>query len=251
MGGTHIRVGDDRHALQAGASIADAAGLLAEVTRINVRGFRDDPVLRAEAIRRVMSPPCPTRCYVSDDGQHNDCNCPSGLQWTTDTEAQAMEGCPARDVWNDARALLSSHTAAGRGPGDPIASDCDCLTPFSLGVAAYLAWFAPQDFAVGGVQLGDARSGVKSAHRFAVGITLPAPEEGKERIGHAYGLVNYRPRSPQPLIKMPYEGGPWYVWDASAHWGMKRPEDSFYTNPRSEHVGFEVRRESLDGLKMR
>lgn len=244
--GTHIKLGSGRIGLSAGSSILDAAELLEILTRINIRSLRDDPRLRTEMIRRVLSPPCETRCYVSQDGVRNDCNCASGFQWTSDPEAQALQGCPARDVWNDIRSLSVDHATIGRGPHDPIAADCDCLTPASLSVAAYLAWMAPKGYAVGGVALGAVDK--RSVQRFAVGITLPPDIPGKERIGHAYGLVNYRPPAPQPEVRVAgLKNGPWWVWDASCHWGMNRPPNEFYTT--GEYVAVEVRRDALDGLK--
>ena len=243
-GDRQIRIsGLGRIAMPAGRSLRDAAEILEGITRVNVRGFRDDPALRDEVIRRVLSPPCATRCYVSRDGTQNDCNCASGFQWTTDSEAQALEGCGPVDIWNDFASLGAAHHAAGRGMSDPIAADCDCLTPIALGAMAYLAWFQPENFSVAGFSLGAQRN---DSRRFAVGITLPPAVPGKERIGHAYALTNYIPGPPQPKIRMPYKD-PWFVWDPSAHWGMKRPEDSFY--PSGEHVAFEVRREHLDGLE--
>lgn len=253
MSGTHLRLGGHRIDLRAGGSLQDFADLLAAMTRGNIRAFRDDPSLRAEMVRRVMSPPCASRCYVSRDGTQNDCNCNSGLQWTTDPEAEALQGCPARDVWNDARALWQNHQMSGRGPDQPIVADCDCLTPLSLGVAAHMAWHGRHISGMSGIVLGsagfefgDVGALISPRQRFAVGITLPPEVPGKERIGHAYGLVNYRPAAPQPEIKMPYPGD-WWVWDASAHWGMARPADSFYTT--GEYVGSEVRRDDLDGLR--
>lgn len=243
--GTHIKLGAGRIGLQAGASIQDAADLLAVIAGINRRSLRDDNELREDAIRRVLSPPCATRCYVSQDGAHHDCTCASGFQWTTDPEAQALEGCPARDVWNDLRSLRLGHYNRGAGPHDPIAADCDCLTPAHLAVLSHLAWDQPAGgYAVSGYQLGAVRGDAK---RFAVGITLPPLEPGKERIGHAYGLVNYMPRAPQPPIQMPFVGGPWWVIDASAHWGMKRPPDSFYTY--GEFVATEVLRDGCAVLR--
>ncbi len=246
MSGTHIKLGSHRIALLAGSSIADAAGLLGEVTRINLRALRDDPSLREEAIRRVFSKPCASRCYVSRDGADHDCDCASGFQWTTDPEAQALEGCPPRDVWNDLRSLIHGHKARGAGPDEPIACDCDCLTPATLAVAAYTSWLAPKNAAIGGVNLGAYASSPSRPTRFAVGITLPPPDPSKERIGHAYGLINAVPAAPQPMIRMPFAGGPWYVWDASAHHGMTRPPNDFYT--LGKFVAFEVRRDDLDGL---
>lgn len=255
-GDRHIRIGSARIQYDVGASILDAADSLASIARVDLRQLRDDPRLRDEAIRRVLSPPCPTRCYVSGDGARHDCTCPSGFQWTTDPEAQALEGCPPRDVWSDIRALLAGHHAAGRGPHDPIACDCDDLTPTSIAVAGYLAWFAPETLSVSGfsdfsLEGTCARCNMGAAKgrepRFAVGITLPPPLPGKERIGHAYGLVSYKPQAPQPEIKMPYKDGDWWVWDASAHFGMARPANDFYTS--GEYVAVEVRRDALDGLR--
>lgn len=256
---TQMRIGGTRVALKLSGSLGDAADHLATMTRTNIRAMLRDPRVRDEAIRRVMTDPCVSRCYVSSDGTRNDCDCNSGFQWTTDGEAQAMmreglsgEGCPARDVWNDFTSLMIGHADSGRGHHQPIAADCDCLTPVSLAVAGYLAWFAPERLAVEGVAIGGRRLNLGSLRsndaRFAVGITLPPDEPGKERVGHAYGLMNRMPRAPQPPIKMPFkDGGPWWVWDASAHWGMTRPSDSFYTT--GEFVGFEVSREGLGGLK--
>ncbi len=248
--GTHIRIGGVRIGLRAGGQIRDAAELLEGITRINLRALRDDPSLREDAIRRVLSPPCPVRCYVSQDGARNDCDCVSGFQYASDPEAQAMAGCPARDVWNDLRSLGIGHYESGRGHHDPIVADCDCLTPATLAVYAYMAWFAPEKYNVTGVRayngfnLGAFRSDQK---RFAVGITLPPYEPGKDRIGHAYGLMNAIPLAPQPAIKMPYKEDAWWVIDPSAHWGMKRPPDDYYGT--GEFAAFEVRRENLDGLR--
>jgi hypothetical protein len=131
-------------------------------------------------------------------------------------------------------------------------ADCDCLTPAVLSVFGHMAWNAPKEYSVRGVpgyegfNLGAFRSEDK---RFAIGITLPPFEQGKERIGHAYGLMNTIPRAPQPTIQMPYEGGPWWVIDPSAHWGMKRPPDDYYST--GEFVAFELRRDRLDGLSRR
>ncbi len=237
-GGTHIKLGAGRIGLQAGATIQDASDLLAVIAGINRRALLNDGELRDDAIRRVMSPPCATRCYVSHDGSSHDCNCVSGFQWTTDPEAQALEGCPARDVWNDLRSLRLGHYSRGAGPHEPIAADCDCLTPAHLSVLSHVAWDQPTPgYAIAGIQLGAVRD---TGKRFAVAITLPPPDPSKERIGHAYGLVNYPPRAPQPLIQMPFDGGPWYVIDASAHWGMARPPNSFYTT--GEFVATEILR---------
>lgn len=241
-GGTHIRLGAHRIDLQAGNSIADFAELLAGITRANIRALRDDPVLREEAFRRVNSPPCPDRCYVSQDGRRDNCNCASGFQWTTDPEAQALQGCPARDVWNDFRALGMGHHESGRGRKDPIAADCDCLAPIWLAVAAFSAW-NPQDISVAGIQLGAYR---KDDAQFAVGITLPPLVPGKERVGHAYALQTILPSPPQPAIQMPYQGGPWWIADPSAHWGMSRPDNKYYAT--GEYVAFPIRRDALDGL---
>lgn len=243
-GGTQLRIGGVRIGLNAGQSILDAADLLAGVARVNLRALRDDPKLRADAVGRVLSPPCATRCYVSEDGARNDCNCLSGFQYASDPEQQAMQGCPARDVWNDLRSLLIGHAESGRGRGDPIVADCDCLTPASLAVQAYTAWYAPKGYGMGGLDLGALHD---DERRFAVGITLPPPEPGKARIGHAYSLLNRPPNPPQPPIRIDLEGSPWWVWDGSAHWGMQRPPDSFYTT--GEYVAVEVSRKDLDGLR--
>lgn len=267
-GGTHIRLGGMRYELRAGGSIHDPCELLASIARGNLRAFIDDPRLRAEIIRRVMSPPCAVRCHVSPDGARNDCDCPSGFQYTSDPEQQASIGCEARDVWNDARALLVTHEEAGRGPDDPIMIDCDCITPTSLAAAAWLAWYGPPahpsiaGVVLGGVELPAPPSAVLSVlargrvpelgaargedARFAVGITLPPEVPGKDRVGHCYGLVNRKPKAPQPPILMPFEGGPWWVWDLSAHFGMPRPADAFYTT--GEAVAYPLVRDGLYGL---
>lgn len=250
MSSTQIRIGGVRIGLRAGAQILDACEVLEAITRINLRALRDDADLRDDAMRRVLSPPCVDRCYVSEDGSRNDCDCASGFQYASDPEAQALEGCPARDVWNDLRSLGISHHDSGRGHHEPIVADCDCLAPATIAVYAYIAWFMPDKYqiqgvrAFNGVNLGAYRSPEK---RFAIGITLPPFEAGKERIGHAYGLMNHIPLPPQPAIVMPYADGPWYVLDPSAHWGMRRPPDNYY--PTGEIAAFELRRDALDGLR--
>lgn len=252
MPGTTVRIGGVHRGIGI-TSVKDASEILSSVAHANLRWLRDDPEgLRDDAIRRVYSPPCATRCRVSRDGSAHDCNCASGFQWSTDPEAQALEGCPARDVWNDLPSLYHGHRMAGRGKNDPIVADCDCLTPASLAVAAYLAWFAPERMSIEGVthrgrpvNLGAMRN---DEWRGAVAIALPPDEPGKERVGHAFGLVGRPPREPQPTIRIRgADGRSWYVWDASCHWGMGRPKDSFYTT--GEVVGFELRRENLDGLQ--
>lgn len=243
-GGTHIRLGGHRIDLRAGNSIDDFAVLLEGIARINLLALREDPRLREEAFRRVNSPPCGTRCYVSGDGSRNDCNCASGFQWTTDPEAQAMQGCPARDVWNDFRGLGMGHHESGRGKADPIAADCDCLAPIWAAVAAYSAWFPPDNISVAGIQLGAYKN---NDFRVAIGITLPPSIPGKERIGHAYVLQNVIPPSPQPTIVMPYGGGPWWVADPSAHWGMPRPDNDFYSS--GTFVARELLRGNIEGLR--
>jgi len=247
-GTPHIRLGGVRIDLRAGGHIRDFADHLMALTRGNLRALIEDPAVRDEAIRRVQSPPCPVRCYVSADGARHDCTCASGFQYTSDGEAQALEGCPARDVWNDLRALFLAHAAQGRGPHDPILIDCDCITPASLAVAAYLAWYAPQAHLAGVVNLGAWRDNAK---RFAIGITLPPPpaDPSKERVGHVYGLLNYPPPAPQPPVKLTSsDGTPWWVWDGSAHFGMDRPPASFYST--GDVVAFEIRRDDLFGLKL-
>ncbi len=248
MGGTHIRIGGVRIDLRFSGTIKDAADLLGGVTRASLRSIIADPVLREEAIRRVLSPPCAVRCFVSKDGTRHDCNCPSGFQYSSDPEQQALEGCPARDVWSDLRSLLKGHHEAGRGADDPIVADCDDLTPSTLAVAAYIAWFAPKGYAVNGFELGAWR---RDEERFASAITLPPDKPGaaNERVAHAYGLVSKPPPAPQPRIAMvDKEGRRWFVWDASAHFGMKRPPDSYYVT--GEIAGFEIHRENLEGLQL-
>src|SRR5688572_3968361 len=120
MGGTHVKLGAGRYGLQAGATIQDASDILAVIAGMNRRAVVADSELRADSVRRVLSPPCATRCYVSQDGQHHDCTCASGYQWTTDPEAQALIGCAPRDVWNDLRSLHQDHYARGAGQHDPI-----------------------------------------------------------------------------------------------------------------------------------
>ena len=241
----HIRLGGVRIDIRAGGHIRDFADLLMALTRGNLRALIDDPIVRQEAIRRVQSPPCPVRCYVSSDGTRHDCHCASGFQYTSDGEAQALEGCPPRDVWNDLRSLFMAHHAQGRGPDEPILIDCDCITPASLAVAAYLAWYAPRT-QLAGINLGAFRDDAK---RFAIGITLPPPPKDptKERVGHVYGLLSYMPPAPQPAVQLrAKDGSVWWVWDGAAHFGMERPPDSFYST--GEVVAYELRRDDLYGL---
>ncbi len=260
MSGTQIRLGGMRIGLRQGDQhmLFAAAEILEAITRANMRDMRNDPRLRDEAIRRALSLPCTDRCYVTPGpggvGVVDNCNSPSGFQYASDDEKEALEGCPARDTWSDLRALLAGHQGSGRGDDDPIVADCDCLTPATLAVAAYLAWFAPSEYGVGGITLGGVRRGGYSlggmrdpGARFAIGITLPPPTTTGPQMAHAYGLTNRRPASPQPEIR----SGDWYVWDAAAHFGMKRPPDSFYFPPKPGLiVAYELRRDNLDGLSL-
>lgn len=241
---THLRIGGTRIALGAGGTIRDAADLLETVTRANLRALRDDPTLREEAVRRVCSPSCADRCYVRtgvNGTVSHDCHCPSGFQYAGDEDKEELEGCTARDSWSDLRSLIAGHKIAGRGPNDPIVCDCDDLGPSSLSVAAYLAWLAEKGAPIAGMPAIGAMPDQDA--RFAIAITRPP----KADIAHLYGLTNRPPPKPQPLIRI----GEWFVWDAAAHWGMKRPLDSFYTNPDAETVAFELRRDNLDGLRLR
>jgi hypothetical protein len=260
-GATHIRLGGIRYELRAGGSISDPCEILAAITRGNLRAYLEDPRIRAEVLRRLQSPPCPVRCYVSTDGARNDCTCSSGFQYTSDPEQQASIGCEARDVWNDARALLVTHEEAGRGANDPIMVDCDCITTTGIAGAAWLAWYEPHRAPLAGIDLAGIELagppavtsllappiGSAGEAQFAIGITLPAEVPGRVRVGHCYGLVNRKPKPPQPPIQMPFAGGPWWVWDLSAHFGMNRPSDDFYTT--GEAVAFPVVHEGLFGLR--
>lgn len=253
--GLLVRLGGARLAVSPG-SLIDAAEVLEAIARANLRAFLDDARLRDEAVRRVLSPPCPSRCYVQAGGA-NDCNCASGMQWSSDEEAQELEKCPPRDVWSDFRSLLMGHAAAGRGDSDPIVCDCDDMAPSAISVLAYLSWFAPSGYSVAGVprtapsvyralgvgvRLGAARVGIArdDGARFAIAITHPPRAD----IAHAYALMNRRPPAPQPEIR----SGDWYVWDPAAHWGMDRPAESFYFS--APPVAFELRREGLQGLSL-
>lgn len=251
-----VRLGGARIAVNPG-SLKAAAEVLEVIARDNLRAFLDDPKLRDEAIRRILSPPCPTRCYVQAGGA-NDCNCTSGMQWSSDEEAQELEKCPPRDVWSDFRSLLVGHAAAGRGASDPIVCDCDDMAPAAISVLAYLAWFAPPGYSVAGIprnaasvyhalgvepiRLGAAKVGIgrDDGARFAIAITHPPHAD----IAHAYALMNRRAPAPQPEIR----SGEWHVWDPAAHWGMDRPSDTFYFS--APPVAFELRREGLAGLSI-
>ena len=241
---THIRLGGHRIELRSKGSLRDACDLLGGLTRGNLRSINADPDLRAEAIRRALSPAI-DRCYVKENmlggGLRHDCNGHSGFQYSSDEEAQALEACPARDVWSDWGGLLAGHAKAGRGDLDPIVADCDDLAPAALSVAGWIAWFAPKGSkGLGGRDLNDFRD---EEARFAVAITHPKGAN----IAHAYALTNRVPPPPQPKISMGVVGGcEWYVWDPAAHWGMRRPPDDFYKN--GEVVAFEIRREDLHGL---
>lgn len=260
MPGTHIRLGGMRIGLVQGdrQMLYAAAEILEAITRANMRDMRDDPHLRDELIRRALSLPCADRCYVRPGpggvGTTNDCNSPSGFQYASDDEKEALEGCDPSDSWSDARALLAGHHSSGRGPEDPIVADCDCLTPATLAVGAYLAWMSPSEYGLGGITLGGVQRGGYTlgglrdpGARFAIGITLPPPRPGAGQMAHAYGLTNRRPASPQPEIR----SGDWYVWDAAAHFGMQRPQNSFYFPPKPGIVvAYELRKDNLDGLTL-
>src|SRR6185436_14868943 len=243
--GTHIRIGGTRIELRSGGTLRDAAEGIEWLGRTNLRALQRDPKLREEAIRRVMSPSCAERCYVRtgrDGAIHHDCHCPSGFQYSSDEHAQALESCPARDVWSDLASLIAGHHAAGRGDEDPIVCDCDDLTPAAISVAAWIAWFSPQKFGIAGVDIGAYHD---DDARYAIAITRPpgAP------IAHAYGLTNREPPSPQPRIVLRTKADPsrpaaeWFVWDPAAHWGMNRPKNSFYAD--GEIVAYELRRDNL------
>ena len=257
---THIRIGGVRIRLNAGGTLRDPAEGLEYIARCNLRALQADPKLREEALRRVLSPPCSARCYVQRDAAgklSHDCTCSSGFQYGSDEHAQDLEDCPARDVWSDVRSLIAGHNgradlrASGIDPAlAPIVADCDDVTPAGLAVCAWIAWFAPRGYGLGGV--GDLGSHRNDAARFAVGITLPAQDANQpsdERMAHAYGLTTLAPPPPQPDIRMG-RAGLWRVWDPAAHWGMKRPPDSYYDATRTggEVAIFELRRDHLEGL---
>jgi hypothetical protein len=247
---THIRLGAHRIEIRSKGSLKDACDLLGGLTRGNLRTLVSDSSIRAEGVRRALSPAI-GRCYVKHDvlsgGVRHNCNGHSGFQYASDEEQQALEACPARDVWSDLGGLFAGHAKAGRGPDDPVVADCDDLAPAALSVAGYLAWFidrdAPELAGLGGLsydRLHDDHA------RFAVAITHPKGAN----IAHAYGLTNRVPPAPQPRIALASAGGgeTWYVWDPAAHWGMNRPPDDFYR--KGELVGFEIRREDLHGLDL-
>src|ERR1700679_3354247 len=135
---THIRLGAHRIEVRSKGSLRDACDLLGGLTRGNVRSMMADPDLRSEAIRRALSPAVP-RCYVKHDlmsgGTRDNCNGHSGFQYASDEEQQALEACPARDVWSDWGGLIAGHAKAGRGADDPIVADCDDLAPAEISVA--------------------------------------------------------------------------------------------------------------------
>lgn len=242
LGGTHIRIGGTRIGLHSNGGLTDAAELLVGLARANVRALRDDPDLRQETLRRVLSPAV-DRCRVQPNGSHN-CDAPSGFQYASDEEAQALESCAPNDVWSDIRGLYAGHKKAGRGANDPVVCDCDDLTPTALAAAAWISWLAPKGSIAppGSLSAGTDLAGWHDDDaRFAIAITRPknAP------IAHAYGLVNRPPPAPQPTIPM---GQCWYVWDPAAHWGMPRPKDSFYKD--GEIVAHELLRDHLDGLRI-
>jgi len=243
LGGTHVRLGGTRIDLRSTGTLGDAADLLAGLGRANVRAIRSDAALREEALRRALSPAV-DRCRVQGMGTtlRHDCTAPSGFQYASDEEAQALEACSPNDVWSDIRGLIIGHKRAGRGPDEPIVADCDDLTPSALGVAAYISWFAPPGLLApdGTLSAGQDLSRWRDDDaRFAVAITRPP----KAEIAHAYGLTNRVPPWPQPKIEM---GKGWYVWDPAAHWGMPRPRDEFYRT--GDVVAHEVRRADLDGI---
>lgn len=258
---THMRVGGTRIELNAGGSIHDPCEGIEFLTRCTLRSLVADEALRAEALRRVLSPPCGSRCYVQRDASGkltHDCECRSGFHYASDENAQDLEACPARDVWSDVRSLIRGHRdradlkAAGIDPDDrPIVGDCDDLAPTGIAVCAWVAWFAPRGYTIGGVD--DLGSHRNDAARFALAITLPPPPADPtiERMAHAYGLTTLAPPAPQPDIRMG-KSGLWRVWDPAAHWGMKRPPDDYYdaTKTGGDVAIYELRREHLDGLKL-
>lgn len=259
---THIRLGGVRIGLQAGGTIRDPAEGLEFLARANLRALCTDAKLREEALRRVLSPPCGARCYVQRDAGgvlSHDCTCASGWQYGSDEHAQDLEGCPARDVWSDIRSLIIGHNARadlrerGTDPANaPIVADCDDLAPAALAVCAWIAWFAPRGYSVGGVS--DLGSHRNDAARFAIGITLPADDPQNpevERMAHAYGLSTLTPPAPQRDIRMG-KSGLWRVCDWAAYWGMKTPPDAYYdaTKTGGEVAIFELRRDHLDGLSL-
>jgi hypothetical protein len=253
-GGTQIRFGDQRVELRSGGTLDDAAYLLAGLARANVRAMERDADLRDEAIRRTLSPPI-DRCYVKGDqsvGMRHDCTGESGYQYASDEEQQALEGCRPSDVWSDIRALLAGHEQAKRGPKDPIVCDCDDLAPAAAGVYAWLAWFGKDGLTIPkGSWYGDDGKKIQGLGdssrkaRFALAITRPP----RAPIAHAYVLTSQRPKPPQPPIRLAgSEGESWWVLDPAAHWGMPRPQDSFYGY--GEVVAHELRHDSLEGLKV-
>lgn len=256
-----IRIGGTRVELRQGGSLCGPADMLAGLTRNNLRALRDDPELRAWALPRVISPPLGAPCTVRDtlmQGVVSDCVLGSGFQYSSDEDQQLREGCAPADVWSDLYGLKAGHERAvqlGRArPENPVAADCDDLTPSALAVAAWIAWFAPPGSIappgtiVAGRDLHDFRD---EGARFATSIVRPPkPPPPKPWIAHAFGLTNRKPPPPQPEVKIRLGGVDWYVWDPAAHWGMTRPPDPFYLSGDKDggFVAYEIRRDDLDGL---
>jgi len=243
-GGTQIRFGGERVELRSGGTLDDAAFLLVGLARGNVRAMQADPVLREEAIRRVLSPPI-DRCHVRSAERH-DCTGQSGFQYASDEEQQTLEGCKPSDVWSDMRALLAGHESAGRGSEDAVVCDCDDLAPAAAGAYAWLSWFGEDGMKTPkGSWYGEGKpiAGIGKAMRdarFAIAITRPP----RAPIAHAYVLTSRPPAPPQPPIQM----GSWWVLDPAAHWGMPRPPDDFYR--QGEVVAHELSRDSLQSMKV-
>ncbi len=250
----HIRIGGVRYDVRATGSVVDAADLLASLTRANVRRLRDDAVIREEAMRRILSPPCFVQCrtvpnpFGPDTSQ---CGCDSGFQYMSDEAQQRLEGCAPNDVWSDVGALLLNHRSIGHSAGksdaqidaEPIPCDCDDLLTAALGGACYLAWYGS----------GRYQRYLDPEAEFAAAITRPpntAPpgQPPNNNMAHAYGLVTRRPEAPQPEIQLRDRSGKiWWVWDQAAHWGMPRPSDAYYG--RGVVTAFPVIRPGLDGIE--
>lgn len=222
-----LRVGSEPLDFNLHGSVWDAADLLTVLARTNLRSFITGPWgpgdedLAKEMIKRCASAPCGNQCSLVTGPNGNQitsgCTCTAGWQYTSDEDAQVMEGCAPRDVWSDARGLLIAHEKMGLGNADPIRCDCDDLTAINAATAKYAAWKHDGSPKVGG-RPADGDADVRIA------ITRP---RGKN-MAHAYILTSMAPLAGEPDIKLRVDGRDLNVFDPAGRWGMTRPTDDFY-----------------------
>lgn len=220
--------------------VNDYSDLLAWLTRTNLRSFLPGPwgpgdaKLAAEMMRRCATPPCEAQCFIvqhdapgvnGDTIKMSGCSCTSGWQYTDDADIRRLEKCPPDDVWSDARALTAHHREQNRGANDPILGDCDDLSAICAATACYGAW----------LNAGKPMNGNRPAQPKELDVAVAIARPRNSQMAHAFMLSTARPPAEEPRIQVGHR----WVYDPAARWGMRRPNDDFYT--RGEIAVYPVR----------